>query len=122
MKTILLACLLALPLTISAQTKPDSLVWRYADLTYPTSGFSSKAKVVVDYGELVTGWFRKPELIESPDGKAIKFRSPVDALNFMSTRGWELVQSYQTAEDVGLGIKVEYIHFIMRRMEPFRIP
>lgn len=95
------------------------MVWRYADVSYPIGGFNTKAKVSVDYGES-SGWFKAPEMIEGADGKAVKLKSPVDALNWMSERGWELVQSYQAKADVtGLGMSgLEYLHFIMRRMEP----
>lgn len=95
------------------------MVWRYADLTYPLGGFSTKARVQVDYGESSSGWFKSPEMLEGVDGKAIKFKSPVDALNWMSERGWELVQSYETTTSgSGLTTDLNYIHFIMRRMEP----
>ena len=96
----------------------DSLVWRYADLSYPLGGFSSKAKVTVDYGETVTGWFRKADMIDNEDGKAIKFKSPVDALNWMSVHGWELVQAYQAPETAAMSTLV-YQHFIMRRKEVY---
>ena len=104
---------------LSAQ-QSDSLVWRYSDVTYPLGGFSSKSKVWVDYGETVTGWFKVPDLLEDAAGKAVKFKTPVDALNWMSVRGWELVQSYSAEEDGGLGIRFRYQHFIMRRLEPLK--
>ncbi|MFN8305105.1 MAG: hypothetical protein U0U46_21660 [Saprospiraceae bacterium] len=119
MKT-LLTLLLLLSLSIACSGQSDSLVWRYADLTYPVGGFNSKSKVVVDYGENVQRWLKRPEMIEGPDGKEIKFKSPIDALNFMSLNGWELVQSYMTEESAGLGGNLKYIHFIMRRKEPIK--
>lgn len=96
----------------------DSLVWRYADVSYSLGGFSSKSKVIVDYGETVTGWFRKPDLIENGDGKAIKFKSPVDALNWMSVNGWELIQAYQAPDPAAMSTLI-YQHFIMRRKEVY---
>lgn len=101
----------------SVSAQDTTMVWRYADLTYPLGGFSTKARVQVDYGE-TSGWFKPAEMIEDESGKAIKFKSPVDALNWMSARGWEFVQSYQTEESAGL-TKLEYMHFIMRRKEAF---
>lgn len=114
MKNILLLSLLAISVNCAGQ---GADLWRYADLSYPLSGFSSKANVVVDYGVAISGWFRVPEMLEDSTGKAIKFKSPVDALNWMSERSWELVQSYQTEESIGLGGALKYQHFIMRRRD-----
>ena len=114
MKSILLFTLLVISVNCAGQAAD---LWRYADLNYPLSGFSSKANVVVDYGVAVSGWFRKPEMLEDSTGKAIKFKSPVDALNWMSERGWELVQSYQTEESIGVGATLKFQHFIMRRRD-----
>lgn len=119
MKTQLTLFLLLIS-SIYCVGQTDSLVWRYADLTYPLGGFTSKSKVVIDYGENAQNWLKRPEMIEGADGKEIKFKSPVDALNFMSFNGWELVQSYMTEETAGLGVTLRYIHFIMRRKEPVK--
>jgi hypothetical protein len=124
MKATLLALLLAVPVSLFSQAAPDSLVWRYADLTYPLGGFSSKSKVVIDYGETTQAWGKKPELLEDEAGNAIKFKSSADALNWMSVRGWDLVQSYVIDQGAGGGVgsAFMYIHFIMRRKEPYRAP
>ena len=107
--------------TLHAGAQNDSLVWRYAELTITLGGFDSKTKAVVDFGETVSGWIRPADMIEGPDGKPIRFRSPIDALNYMSVRGWELVQTYRTTEASGLS-KVEFAHFILRRRELYRAP
>ncbi len=123
MKTYFLLLLLLLPLCAVGQVSGDTVtVWRYAELKYLLSGSSSKATAEVDYGDAVKGWFRGVELLEDERGKAIKFKSAVDALNWMSSRGWELVVSYMTKTDpaLGLGSSLEYIHFMMRRLEPRR--
>lgn len=121
MKSIICFFILAIAVQLSGQNA-DSTIWRYADITYPLGGFTSKAKVDVDYGESATGWGIVSEKLEDNAGKPIKFKSPVDALNWMSERGWELVQSYKSEQDIGLGSKLEYQHFIMRRLESRRRP
>lgn len=121
MKYTLSIFALALAVQLSAQSADTSL-WRYADLTYPLGGFNSKSKVIVDFGENTYGWFKKADMLEDSTGKQIKFKSPVDALNWMSERGWELVQSYQTNEIQGLATNLYYQHFIMRRLEQRRRP
>lgn len=113
---IFLLCLVCSVYALTGQSDTVT-VWRYADLTYPLGGFNTKSKVSVDFGES-SGWLKPQEQLEGADGKAVKFNSPVDALNWMSARGWELVQSYMTEEGAGLGVKLDYIHFVMRRLEP----
>ncbi|MBU3682393.1 MAG: hypothetical protein FGM16_10720 [Flavobacterium sp.] len=95
----------------------DSLVWRYANIIYPLGGFTSKAKATIDYGEENTAWFKRDQVIEDEQGKEVKFKSAIDALNFMSVRGWELVTTYQTNESHGIGTPLIYQHFIVRRRE-----
>lgn len=119
MKNAIFFALILAAAGIRAQT--DSTVWRYAELTITLGGFDSKTKAVVDFGETVSGWIRPADMIEGPDGKPIRFRSPIDALNYMSVRGWELVQAYRTTEASGLS-KVEFAHFILRRRELYRAP
>ena len=93
----------------------SALVWRYAELSYSLGG---KSKVAVDYGDqAVVAWFKKPELLKDEQGQDIKFKSPVDALNWMSLRGWELVQSYVYEDNQGVGVRIESVRFIMRRRE-----
>ena len=120
MKKLITLLLLIQSVCVFSQEQ-DSLGWRYADVSYPLGGFSSKAKVTVDYGETVTGWFRKADMIDNEDGKAIKFKSPVDALNWMSVHGWELVQSYQAPDPTTAFNPLTYQHFIMRRKEPYSV-
>lgn len=121
MKSMLFVIGLILSSNLSGQTA-DTSIWRYADLTYPLGGFNSKSKVVVDFGENTYGWFKKADMLEDSTGKQIKFKSPVDALNWMSERGWELVQSYQSGEAQGLVSNIIFQHFIMRRLESKRRP
>lgn len=121
MKVFIVVILLAFSPSLYSQSS-ELQVWRYADLTYPLGGFTSKSKVDVDYGESVTGWGKVPERLEDETGKQVKFKSPADALNWMSDRGWELVQSYQTDEDLGFGTKLKYLHFIMRRLDVKKKP
>lgn len=111
-------CFLSMLYLCNLSAQDTLTVWRYADLSYPLGGFSTKARVAVDYGE-TSGWFKSVELIEDDKGKAIRFKSPVDALNWMSQKGWDLIQSYQAEENAGI-TKLQYIHFIMRRREEYQ--
>lgn len=96
----------------------DSLVWRYADVKYMLGGFTSKTKIEVDFGEVVQGWGRPVNYLKDAAGNDMKFKSAVDALNWMSVNGWELVQAYQAPASPGVN-DFTYQHFIMRRKEVY---
>jgi hypothetical protein len=118
MKHIPLFVFMAFSSVAFTQTQ-DSLVWRYASIKYTLGGFNTKSRVEVDYGDKVQGWFRKADLLEDENGKSIQFKTPVDALNWMSIRGWEMVTTYQTTESVGIGATLVYHHFILKRREVY---
>lgn len=114
MKNSLFMLVLLCSVSAFGQKSDTLMVWRYADLSYALGGFTTKAKVSVDFGES-SGWFKPADMLEDKEGKAIKFNSPVDALNWMSALGWELVQSYPVKlESLG----TTDMHYIMRRLEP----
>jgi hypothetical protein len=117
MKYILLLAFLA-PLSLSAQVPADS-IWRYAEIRDAVQGaLKSKSKVIIDYGEPSDRPARKVDLLTDPvTGKEIKFASMIEAINFMSAQGWELVLSYFTENDAGAGGKIQWLHFVMRRRE-----
>lgn len=119
MKTLLIALLVSTIACchVSAQAPADSTAWRYADVIYMLGEFTTKQKVEVDYGNRVKGWFRAPEMLVDENGQPIKFKTLIDALNWMGERGWELVQTYQTNESNGIATSLTYQHFILRRLD-----
>ena len=54
---------------------------------------SKKIKVHVDFGQQFK-FFSNHRIIDEDTGKAIVFNTMIDALNYMSARGWEYVQGY----------------------------
>lgn len=60
--------------------------------------FSDKVSISLDFGQ-DTKFFsdRKAEDIRDNEGKKVKFNSMIDALNFMSSHGFEFVQAYAFA-------------------------
>lgn len=62
---------------------------KYCKLTTTKHSFSDNVDIKVDFGQ---------EVGHEKDEETVKtFISVVDALNYLSTQGWELVSSYQTA-------------------------
>lgn len=113
MRLSFLLLLAALPFTLPAQAVRDS-AYRYAEIVGTASG-GGKQKVEVNYGDTPTGrWFKAANVITDPEtGKARKFASLIEALNYMSLDGWELVADYTTTG----ALNVEYTHLILRRRE-----
>lgn len=57
--------------------------------------FSSKVTVTVDFGQETSFWLgASNQYLVDDNGKAIKFNSMVDAMNYMGKRGWEFEQAY----------------------------
>lgn len=57
--------------------------------------FSNKVTVTVDFGQETSFWFGSSnQYLVDDNGKAIKFNSMVDAMNYMGKRGWEFEQAY----------------------------
>lgn len=71
-------------------------------------GFFGKVKVSVDYGEEIKYW--KDARINDEAGKAMKFNSMIDALNYMALQGWEHVQAYA----ITTGSSNVYHHLLKR--------
>ncbi len=63
--------------------------------------------IAIDYGQEPKVM---PESLKGEDGKPMVFNSPIHALNFMSSLGWELVEVYMEKE----GSRA-YKHFLMKR-------
>lgn len=57
--------------------------------------FSNKVTVTVDFGQETSFWLgASNQYLVDDNGKAIKFNSMVDAMNYMGKRGWEFEQAY----------------------------
>ena len=57
--------------------------------------FSNKVTVTVDFGQETSFWFGSSnQYLVDDNGKAIKFNSMVDAMNYMGKRGWVFEQAY----------------------------
>lgn len=56
---------------------------------------SNKVTVTVDFGQETSFWRgASDQYLVDDKGKAIKFNSMVDAMNYMGRRGWEFEQAY----------------------------
>lgn len=56
--------------------------------------FTGKVVIQIDFGQ-ERSWRAKDSMImDEKTGKATKFNSMIDALNYMSERGWVFVNAY----------------------------
>ena len=60
----------------------------------------------VDFGQRQAGIF--PEAYEDANGQPLRFDSPIAALNYLNTQGWELLQVYVA------GTNADTAHYVMR--------
>lgn len=71
--------------------------------------FSTKVTIDVDFGQEWSFWSNKRKLVDE-NGKKISFNSVIDALNYMSSQGWEFVNAYSlTAGEQNV------LHYVMKR-------
>ncbi len=112
MKKQTLLFLLCLPFTGVAQ---GSQTWHYLEVKYSLGGFGQKQKVEIDTGEDVTGWFKTAKVAQGDDGKDLKFKTAIDALNHFGAKGWELVGTYIVDEPGLSNLKIQ--HYILKHPE-----
>jgi len=75
-------------------------------------GMGSKCTVEVDFGEGQGAWSGGIDnTLVDENGKAIKFKSMIDAMNFMSKFGWKFLDAYA----ITLGPNNYVYHWIMTK-------
>lgn len=72
---------------------------------------TNKSKIMIDFGEDRGGVFDVKALADE-NGKSLKIKSVVDALNYMVQKGWEFVQAYSVVM-VSNGQGVSDNHYIL---------
>lgn len=91
MKKCLFLMLMFISIGVVAQ-KPYKV---FCELLGTGKLFSNKVTVTVDFGQETSFWFgASNQYLVDDNGKAIKFNSMVDAMNYMGKRGWEFEQAY----------------------------
>ena len=71
--------------------------YEYSEIISNSRILSSKPRIRVDFGKAYSFWKDKRMLLDA-QGKEVKFNSSIDALNYMASFGWELVNSYSVIE------------------------
>jgi len=66
----------------------------YAQVRVRPRFLSNKVSIRLDYGQERNFWGGDTRIRDEESGKVKKFNSAVDALNYMSSQGWEFVFAY----------------------------
>ena len=73
--------------------------------------FSNKVTITIDYGQFIKWSKGKGSIIKGQDGKAKKFNSVMDAINFMAKNGWKYEDAYVVTIDAGMGGNQNVYHY-----------
>ena len=92
-------------INVCAQQKPTQYN-AYCEVTVGSSGMMDYINITFDFG-----YTRYPSaLLYDEKGHPIKFRSPMDAVNYLGERGWHLVTSYYSNDAKG-----QIRHYILEK-------
>lgn len=99
MRKLLLVFIFAFVGLFSAQSQTvndvplSSINVDYMRIVGTSKLLSTKVNVEIDFGQ-ESGFWKRNNKIKDANGKALKFNSMIDALNFMSKNGYEFVTAY----------------------------
>ena len=110
-KLLLFSFFLFMSPALFAQSPSQPQQYIFSDIVSGRSPglFNSKVSIKVDFGQR-TKYFEDNRMRDPRTGELIIFNSIVDALNFMSAEGWELVQVY-----VEVGENTSRTHYLMKK-------
>lgn len=108
MKRLFIIMLALMPLLSFSQTS-TSKNYAYCELVGTQGVFTTKVTVSIDFGQ-AQSFFNRDQTLKDANGKAIKFNSMVDALNYMGSQGWEFIQAFTIGEKGSFTY-----HFLMKK-------
>lgn len=109
-KIILIFFLVSISFLGIAQSNGSKTIEQYCSLNVMPRLLSNKVNIDIDYGNPRKLFSFKDNRVKDDNGKAKKFNTAVEALNYMSAQGWKLVNAMAITE----GGNAVY-RYIMRR-------
>ncbi len=91
------------------ELKKDKAKEEYCMILATSKLLSTKVTIAVDFGQEWSFWKDKRGMRDE-SGKKMVFNSVIDALNYMSSEGWEFVNAYAVTTN---GQNV--YHYVMKR-------
>jgi hypothetical protein len=116
MKTVYLLVFLFILNTNSTFAQIDSTrVEQYCEMVAQGKLFSNKITIDIDFGEGRSFWsFKDTRVKDELTGKVKSFKSTVDALNYLGSAGWTLLNAFPVTENTGFGTQNVY-HFFFKK-------
>jgi hypothetical protein len=93
MKKILLLAVIFISVNAMAQSDTTTTVEQYARMEATGRMFSTKVTIDIDFGEERSLWSDN-RLRDAETGKLKKFNTIIDALNYMGSQGWVMVNAF----------------------------
>jgi hypothetical protein len=93
-----LLSIIILTLVVSNTQAQSTVIEQYCSLNVMPRLLSNKVNIDVDYGNPRKLFSFKDNRVKDDDGKAKKFNTAVEALNYMSSQGWKLVNAMAMSE------------------------
>lgn len=97
MKKVIIAAVLLLSLSVSGFAQDTTKVEQYCRLVAQNRLLSNRVNIDVDYGD-ERKLFSDNRMRDEETGKIKKFNTVVDALNYMGSQGWILVNAFPVSE------------------------
>jgi hypothetical protein len=95
------------------QSAISKTIEQYCSLNVMPRLLSNKVNIDVDYGSARKLFSFKDNRVKDDDGKAKKFNTAIEALNYMSSQGWKLVNAMAITE----GGSAVYRYILKREIE-----
>ncbi len=96
--TLLIFLLTTSPCCYSQQNISSKVIEQYCSLNIMPRLLSNKVNIDIDYGSPRKLFSFKDNRVKDENGKAKKFNTAVEALNYMSSQGWKLVNAFTITE------------------------
>ncbi len=109
-KLIILLIVLGSPLLTYGQ-EPKFV---YCQIVATEKFLSNKVTIELDFGQKMK--YFADNRLKGEDGKAIKFNTNVDAMNYMGNQGWEFAQSTVVSVPTGMGANTLVYITVMKKL------
>ena len=104
-----------LPTILNAQSDTTKIT-QYCEMIAQGRILSTKITIDIDFGEGKNGWsLKSTKTRDEVTGKIKKFKSTVDALNYLGAKGWKLLNAFPITETSGFGGKENVLHFFFEK-------
>lgn len=114
MKTLIFAlCLFAFGISNAQSingTKLADIKSAYVEIVGTSNLMGTRVTIEMDFGQAVNIWRSKDNVIIDDAGKAMRFNTMIDALNFMTKYGYDFVTAYA----VTMGNQNVY-HYLLKK-------